>query len=310
MIPSAFQMRRLKSSLEQSGVQITEQAKGLIDFAIEKGDTSSRVGFEAQLQTAKAIVDRGIVDPTDIVIEPDVKSGDVDLLVQYDGKTYHLQVGAKNFYDSDDFFPTTQDKVDEFYESIKESSHNRVYDILYECPKDIRAKVSQVPSAPGSAARIQFSPDFYGQKKIQAKIRDKLQKAAGQLRGKEGPLQFNVAVVGANSFLAAGDDTNYHLTLKELEENPRDYWNIDLVLIQSMTINTAKRSTGVRLLPLRNPHTLPDLDTHIFGETEGVQLYRIRYAVFPYHFSEPGEYSLGIREGRLHIDGHTGPKII
>lgn len=305
MIPSAFQIKLLRDTIEESGVQITEDAKKKITFAIEKGDTGTRVGFEAQLRTAEAILDRGIVDPENIVIEPDVKSGDVDLLVEYGVKEYHLQVGAKNFYESKDFFPTAHRKVEEFYESIKDSSHNAAYDILYKSPMDIRAEVTRLSSAPGSVASIRFSPRFYGYDKIRNKIRKKLQKASTQLGSRQGPLQFNVAVIGAHSFLAAGDDTYYQLTLKELKENPGDYWNIDLVLIQSLTLNANTRSTGARLLPLRNPYTRPDLDTHIFGATEDVQLYKIRFTVFPYHISEPGEHTIGIKNGRPHLDGHT-----
>lgn len=306
MIPSALEIQRLKGTLEERGVQISEQGQGLINYAIEHGDRGQKVGFESQLRTAKAIIDQGVVDPEDIEIEPDVDTGDVDILVEYEEKTYQLQVKAKNFYDSDGFFPTAHNKVEEFYESIKESSHNAAYDILYKSPEDMRAEVTRLPSAPGSAARIQFSPDFYGQERIQKKIRSTLGGASSQLGTREDSLQYNVAVVGAHSFLAAGDDTYYHLTLKELRENPGDYLNLDLILIQSLTLDSARQAAGVRLLPVRNPYIQPDLDTHIFGDTEDVQLYRIRFAVFPYHISEPGEYSFGLRDGRLHIDGHTG----
>lgn len=63
-------------------------------------------------------------------------------------------------------------------------------------------------------------------------------------------------------------------------------------------------------MPLRNPYTLPELDTHIFGDTEDVQLYKIRFSVFPFHISESGEHTIGIKNGRLHVDGHTGHKIM
>lgn len=310
MIPSALQIKRLKKSLNESGVRITEKAEGLIDHAVKKGDIGTRVGFEGQLRTAKTILDHGEVVAEEIVVEPDVKDGDVDILVEYEQKTYHLQVGAKNFYSSDDFFPTAISKVKEFYESLKDSSNTGVYDILYKSPEDIRAEVARLPSAPGSAACVRFSSAFFGHEKIQNKIRSKLQKASSQLGARKGPLQFNVAVIGAHSFLAAGDDTYYNLTVRELEENPRDYWNLDLVLIQSLALTTAKRSVAARLLPIRNPHLLPQVDTNIFGDTEDVQLYKIRFTVFPYHFSEPGEHTFGIRDGRLHVDGHTGPKMI
>jgi hypothetical protein len=309
VIPSAPTIKRLQQSLEKSGVRLTEKAQNHINFVVEKGDLGQRVGFESQLRTAKIILDRGIVDPENIVIEPDVDTGDVDVLVDHGHKTYHLQIKAGNFYSSENFFQAANNKVKEFYESIKDSSRNAAYDILYKSPEEMTAEVTRLPSAPGSAARMQFSPDFYGDK-IRQKIRSVLQKSSQQLGSKEGPLQFNVAVVGTHSFLAAGDDTYYRETLRELQENPRDYLNIDLVLIQSLTLNMAKRVPDARLLPLRNPHTQPEFDTHIFGETEDVQLYNIRFAVFPYHISEPGEHRVGIKDGRLHVDGHTGHKII
>lgn len=310
MIPSGPKIQRLNSTLEERGVQISKQGQGLINHAIEQGDRGQKVGFESQLRTAKAIVDQGFVDPEDIEIEPEVDTGDVDIQVEYKEKTYQIQVKANNFYDSDGFFPTAHNKVEEFYDCIKDSSQNAAYDVLYKSPEDMRAEVTRLPSAPGSAARIQFSPDFFGQERIQKKIRSTLRGASSQLGTREDPLQYNVAVVGAHSFMAAGDDTYYHLTLKELRENPGDYLNLDLILIQSLTLDSARQSAGARLLPVSNPYIQPDLDTQIFGETKDVQLYRIRFAVFPYHISEPGEYNFGIMDGRLHVDGHTGPKII
>ncbi|WP_160163380.1 hypothetical protein [Haloferax elongans] len=300
----------MTSTLEERGVQISEQGQGLINHAVEYGDTGNKIGFESQLRTAKAIVDQGVVDPEDIKIEPDVDCGDVDILVEYENKSYQLQVKAKNFYDSNGFFPAAHNKVKEFYESIKDSSHNATYDILYESPEDIRAEATRLPSAPGSAARIQFSSGFYGQDRIQNKIRSTLRSASSQLRTREGPLQYNVAVVGTHSFPAAGDNTYYRLTLKELQENPGDYVNLDLILIQSLTLNVTRGTANVRLLPVRNPLIKPELDAHIFGDTKDVQLYRIRFAVFPYHISEPGAHTIGIKDGRLHVDGHTGTKII
>lgn len=310
MIPSALEIQRLKSFLEERGVRISEHGKGLIDHAINHGDRGAKVGFESQLRTAKAIVDRGVVNPEDIKIEPDVDSGDVDILLKYEEKTYQLQVKAQNFYDSDGFFPTAHDKVEEFYEFIKDSSHNAAYDIIHESPEEMQAEIIRLPSAPGSAARIRFSPDFFGRNRIQNKIRSTLRGASNQLGTREDPLQYNVAVVGAHSFLAAGDDTYYHLTLKELRENPGDYLNLDLILIQSLTLNAAEGSAEVRLLPVRNPFIKPNIDTHVFGKTEDVQLYRIQFAVFPYHIAEAGKYFIGIKNGRLHVGGQAGPKII
>lgn len=310
MIPSNLQIRLLRQNLEQRGIHITEDGHGKIKDAINSADRGKKLGFEAQLRTAKAIVDRGVAEPSDITFEPDVKGGDVDILVRHNQKKYHLQVGAKNFYDSDGFFPTAHNKVEEFYNSIKDSPYNAAYDLLYTSAEEITGNVTKLRDAPGSAARVSFEPGFFGYDEIRSEIASKLGKASNQLEEREDALQYNVAVIGADSFLAAGDDTYYRLTLDELREYPRDYMNLDLILIQSIMPDLSAKSVQVRLLPLRNPAILPDVDTHVFGETKNVQLYNVRFTVFPYHISEPGEHTIGIKNGRLHVDGHTGPKII
>lgn len=86
-----------------------------------------------------------------------------------------------------------------------------------------------------------------------------------------------------------------------------EYFNLDLVLIQSLRPDISQKTVDTRLLPLRNPYTLPDIDAQIFGDTKDFHLYNIRFSIYLYQIKEPGEHTLEIHNGRLSLDDYTGP---